>query len=68
MKELKDQEQELLKDLQALLRDAGRGHSTLGWYEYAETYEKLIKEYQDRYDLHSASQSPDGTPGNGRSG
>ncbi len=69
MKELKDQEEDLFKDLLALLRDAARGHSTLGLYEYAQTYEKLIEEFGRRYEMLTASRRQSQEPGsNGRSG
>jgi hypothetical protein len=54
MKELKDQEKDLFKDLQELLKDAARGHRTLGLYEYAQTYEKLIEEFGRRYEMFTA--------------
>jgi ribosomal protein L36 len=68
MEDVTREEQRLLKELLGLLEKASRGHSTLGLYEYAETYDKLMKEWQRQVERLSRSRE-DGTPSqNGGSG
>jgi hypothetical protein len=68
--DLKAEEQGLFDGLKDLLEKAGRGHRELGLFEYAETYDKLIKEYRQRIDMltESRPQPPDPAAGNGRPG
>ncbi len=66
--ELGEEENAALDKLRALLREASSGHNDLGLYEYAEVFDKLVKQLERRVGTYGAPpvrrQGP--TAGNGR--
>lgn len=70
IEELGKKESDALEKLRVLLKDASSGHNDLGLYEYAEVFDKLVKQLEQRAGTYGASpvrhQGP--TAGNGRPG
>lgn len=70
LEELGKEENAALDKLRALLKEASSGHNDLGLYEYAEVFDKLVKQLEQRAGTYGAPpvrrQGP--AAGNGRPG